>query len=1083
MSRKSFNIAQVLANYFVESKLILVIIPVVLAIGLAGLLMTPREENPQIAVPAAEVTVPAPGMTAQEIEHLILTPLENRLNAMVGVRHSYGLAVDGVAKVQVEFEVGEDPSDAFVRLYDQVLRYRTELPPLAGEPLVRVVDVDDVPFMVITLASAEHDRHALGRMAERMVEHLRSLDEVSHSEVIGALREEIRVEIDPARLQAFGLDLNQVKAQLQQADLNVPVGAQVYEGKLHHLRITRRLDSPDQVRNLVLRTEQPHVVRLQDVATITAALDTEHSNFARFHFGQADSRFATTAGQEMAAVHLAIAKREGANSVPLAETVLARVARMQADWLPSSVHVVTTRDDAKNANDSVNTLVEHLFVAIAVVSLVLWLFLGWRAALIVVLTIPLVFALVMGADLLAGPTLNRITLYALILALGMLVDDAIVVIENIHRHNQLLPANADRETYARTIVNAAAEIGNPTTLATVTIVIVFLSLLLVTGMLGEYFYPVAFNVPAAMIASLLIAYMVTPWAARRFLPVTRATHRENILQRSYRQIFTQLQRSRLLRHSFYLCILLAILGSLLQPVWQFVRPQGVGGSVSSLGVPLAFLPKDNKNTFLVTVQMPDFTPLENTDRLVRDIEAVLLNEPEVVNLQTFVGLPSVIDFNGQLRGSGANIGEQYAQIRVNLTDKSRRDLRSIDIVKQLRPKLDSLAQAHPEATMQLVEDPPGPPVKATVLAEIYGTDHTRREALAMQIEQAFRQTWDMAEVWTSVPDDISEFQFAIDQERAHLAGLSVPAVAEALQLALQGAEVNTLRSDESRLPIPLRLLLPYQQRVTPERLAQITLSNAQGELVPLSSVVDVVPGLKSRPILHKDAERVAYVGGELADSAPAYAVLALDRQLDGLVLNDASGAFGTLTTSNLGLLPEKPDTLEGFRLLWDGELRLTLDAFRDLGLAMGISILLIYFLLVAYYHSFSLPLLVMVSIPLAMIGVFPAHWAFDQTFSAPSMIGVIAVAGVVVRNSLLLVDFIQERTAQGIALKQAAVEAGTLRLIPILLTTLAIALGTAIIIPDPVMGGLALSLIFGAISSACLTVFVVPLLYVRMRKG
>tara|TARA_R110001599_G_scaffold320545_2_gene530817 strand:- start:192 stop:3428 length:3237 start_codon:yes stop_codon:yes gene_type:complete len=1078
MKNKSFNIAHFLASRFIESKLVLVLIPVVLIIGLAGLLLTPREENPQIVVPAAEVSIAIPGMSSLEVEHLLLTPLENRLNSMEGVKHTYGMATEGLATVQVEFEVGEDKTEAFVRLYDQVLRYQPELPPQAQTPHVRLIDVDDVPFMVITLASPEYDRYQLGRMAELIVEHLRSLDDVGQSNVISALQDEIRVEINPTRLQALGLDLSQLRAHIEAADIDILMGQQVHSNQNHHLRVSHKLENIEQLKQLVILTDKQHVVHLQDIAKITENPDRQQSSLSRFSFGLADKRFESNDGTEMAAVHIAIAKRAGVNSVPLSHNILQRINKMKSDWLPESVHVVTTRDDGQKADDSVDALVEHLLIAIVVVSLILWCFLGWRAAAIVIFTIPLVFALVMGADLFAGPTLNRITLYALILALGMLVDDAIVVIENIHRHNQLLPAGVSKEQYSQTIIKAAAEIGNPTTLATITIVIVFLSLLMVTGMLGEYFYPITFNVPVAMIASLLIAYIVTPWAARRFLPVTHETHTESALQRGYRIVFAKLNKSYTLRACFFTSILVALILSLMQPAWQFIRSSGVEGDISPLGVPLAFLPKDNKNTFLITFHAPESTPLEENDRLVRQVEEVLMTEPHIVNIQTFVGLPSVIDFNGQLTGRANNVGPQYAEIRVNLTHKNSRKLTSIDIVKELRLQLAQVIKEHSETVIQFVEEPPGPPVTATVLAEIYGEDNQVREALVQKVKSEFKDTYDMSEVWVSTPSDTVEFHLKIDQARTRLAGLSVQQVAAALDLFLNGAIVNILHRNDSRNPVPIRLMIPHESRVTPDMLAQTFVKNPQGESVPLSTLVDVVESIKSKPILHQDSERVSYVGGELTGSAPVYAVLGMDKKLDESSIN----TMETLSTTNLGFVPEKPNTLEGYRLHWGGELRLTLDAFRDMGIAIGASILLIYFLLVAYYQSFRLPMLVMISIPLGMIGVFPAHWLLDHDFSAPSMIGVIALSGVVVRNSLLIVDFIRERHLQGMPLNEAACEAGALRLIPIMLTTLAIVLGTFIMVPDPVFGGLAISLIFGAISSAILTVFVVPLLYAKGLK-
>jgi len=1075
MSTKSFNIAHFLAKTFIESKLVLALVPAVLLFGLMGLLETPREENPQIVVPAAEVTIPIPGMSPLEVEHLLLTPLESHLNTMKGVKHTYGIAGEGFAKIQVEFEVGEDKTESFVRLHDQVLRYKKSLPSLAGEPHVRLIDIDDVPFMVITLASSEYDRYQLSRMAERMTEHLHSIEGIGLSEVLGKQEDEIRININPTRLQALGVGLNQVRNHIQSANIDYSLGYKIIDKQNKHLRITHKFEDIEQLKRLVVFKDQERVVHLQDVATIENAPEQINASLSRFNFGPADPRFAEYQGEEMAAVHIGIAKQGGVNSVPLAESVLDRINFMQNKWIPDSVQVVTTRNDGQKANDSVNYLIEHLFIAIAVVSIVLWLFLGWRAAAIVLITIPIVFALVIGVDFLAGPTLNRITLYALILALGMLVDDAIVVIENIHRHNQMLPVDSSQQSYSEAIVRAASEIGNPTTLATITIVIVFLSLLLVTGMLGEYFYPVAFNVPVAMISSLLVAYMVTPWAARRFLPVTHEEHREIWLQRAYRSIFKRLYTQKAWRLTFFGFVLGCLVFSLMQPAWQFVRPQGVAGELSSAAVPLSFLPKDDKNTFLVTFHLPDNSVLEETDRLVRQVSSTLLEHVHVINTQTFVGIPSIVDFNGQLKGNANNIGAQFAEIRVNLADKSTRNISSIDIVQNLRRDLAKVISGNPETTIQFVEDPPGPPVKATVLAEVFGWNNNEREALTAKIETMFNDTWDMAEVWSSTTSTIAEYHFRIDQRRVLLAGLSVEQVSSALSFFLQGDIVNHLYQHEARNPIPIRLVVPHQRRITPEALAQTFVKNQQGISVPLSTVIDVVSSAKSKPILHKDNERVSYIGGELANSAPLYAVLDLEQRLNEKPLTQDE----KISTGNLGFVAKPPSTLHGYLIHWGGELRLTMDAFRDMGIALGLSVLAIYFLLVSYYQSFSLPLLVMISIPLGLIGVFPGHWLLGQAFSAPSMIGVIALAGVAVRNSLLIVDFIKEQLAQGRPIEEAVSEAGALRIIPITLTTLAIAFGTMIIVPDPVMGGLAVSLIFGSISSAFLTVFVVPLLYAR----
>ena len=477
----------------------------------------------------------------------------------------------------------------------------------------------------------------------------------------------------------------------------------------------------------------------------------------------------------------------------------------------------------------------------------------------------------------------------------------------------------------------------------------------------------------------------------------------------------------------------------------------------------------------MTFHLPDNTSLEDSDRLVRAVESVILKNKHVINTQSFVGIPSVIDFNGQLKGSANNLGDQFAEVRVNLTHKSLRDITSIEIVQNLRQSLTAIIEQYPEVDIQLVEDPPGPPVKATVLAEVYAWDNDKREKLTSEIEDMFKNTWDMAEVWSSNASIINEYVFKIDQRRVLLAGLSVPQISSALSFFLQGDVVNQLYEPDSRAPIPIRLTVPHSQRITPDTLAQTFVKNSKGESIPLSTVVDVVPAYKSKAILHKDNERVSYIGGELAASAPIYAVLDLEKRLNELKQFEGE----PVSTANLGFSVKSPSTLGGYLIHWGGEFRLMMDAFRDMGIALGLSMLVIYFLLVSYYKSFRLSLLVMTSIPLGFIGVFPGHWLLGQGFSAPSMIGVIALSGVAVRNSLLIVDFIREQLAQGVAIDKAISQAGVLRIIPITLTTLAIVFGTMIIVPDPVMGGLAVSLIFGSISSSILTVFVVPLLYPR----
>ncbi|MEA3274823.1 MAG: efflux RND transporter permease subunit, partial [Pseudomonadota bacterium] len=1026
-----------------------------------------------------EVRVSLPGADPEEVEHVLLTPLEATLGAISGVKHSYGTALPGAARVLIEFEVGEDEKEALVSVTERLRRF--ELPAGSGEARIQAVDVDDVPVFTLALVSAELDDFELRRVAERVLERLRGVPGVSLGTIVGGRPREIRLETTPERLQAFGLSLDRLAAAVHAANVASPLAKRVYASENRSVRMEERLQGAEQVAAIPLLAQQGQVLRVQDVADVADGPHPDPTHYTRFGFGPADPRYAPWEGRELGVVTIAVAKREGINAVDLTARLRERVAAMSQGFLPPAVMAVVTRDDGMKADRTVTRLVEHLGIAVVAVSLILLIFLGPRAALVVACAIPLVFAIVMGTDLLAGPTLNRITLYALLLALGMLVDDAIVVIENTHRRFHDLPRNASAAAKADAAVAATHEIGNPTTLATFTIVLVFLSLTLVTGMLGDYFYPVTFNVPVAMIASLLVAYAVTPWMARHWLPAgVPHSNSGEWMQRAYRALITPLLRSRWLRRGFYLLVLLLLLASFLQPAWQFIRPGGVAGAVSFGGVPLAFLPKDDKNSFLVHIHLPETTPLEVTDRAAREVEALLREHPHVLNFTTHVGIPAVIDFNGMLKGSSGNIGPQYAEIRVNLVDKFERGATSIDLVLDLRPAIEAIAARYPKGVLQLVEDPPGPPVRATVLAELYGPELGELDRLAHRVSSEFRLTHDIAEVWASVPFDVPEYRFQVHREKAALAGVDPMQVRTALKRLLAGETLTLAYPPGERAPVPVRLHIPREHRIDPDTLSRAFVENAEGTRIPLSELVKVVEAVAHTPINHKNGERVQYVGGELAASAPVYAVIDLDRRLDGLELAPELGPQGALTTANLGFQPVRTDPLQGYQVLWEGELRLTLDAFRDMGLALGLALVAIFLLLVGYYQSFRLPMLALVSVPLGFIGVFPGHWLLDTTFSAASMVGVIALAGVVVRNALLIIDFARDYQHQGYPPEEAVREAGATRLRPIFLTTVTIALGTGLMIPDPVFGGLAIALIFGALSSAVLTLLMVPLLYRRL---
>ena len=1079
MENKRLNPAGVIAQAFVTSKLTVLFMLSCVLLGVMAILLTPREENPQIIVPGAEIFVGMPGATPEEIEELVINPLEGIIREISGVDHTYAVALNSVGVVTVQFEVGLDKERSLLKLYDRVLGKQDLLPADASVPLIKSIEVDDVPIMAITLASEKYDDYALKRLADNMVDRLRSLNEVSVAYVKGGRDREVRVELDPERLLGFGITLDQMRAALQMGNLSAPVGAQTHQGKVSSIYLDGFLTSADQVKKLIVGSFNQRAIYMEDVADIIDGPRQEIDKLSRFGYGPADPRFGLTSSADIPAVTIAVAKKAGSNAVVVAGDILDRVERMKHAFIPAGVDVVITRNDGKKADAAVNNLIEHMGIAIFSVFIIIVLFLGFKEALIVGITVPFILALTLGADYFFGPTINRVTLFALILSLGLLVDSAIVVIENIHRHYK----NLWLKDKVEVTVIATNEIGNPTNLATFAIMLVFGSLMVITDMSGQYFYPIAFNVPIAMLTSLLVAYIVTPWAANRWLQPEEGEdleshNAEDKLHKLYYKVITPLLDIRRYRYISIVCILVAIMLSMLQPAWQFIRAEGVGGPLSVGGVELVMLPKDNKNTFNITIDMPEYTPVEITDRATREVGAVLRKNPYVLNYQRWVGQTGVIDFNGLLKGASNKKGAFVGEVRVNLTDKKVREVSSIDLVRELRPMMESIQQRYPGSVIQLAEDLPGPPLRSTVLAEIYGKDPAKLREISAKVSEVFKSTHGVIEVHDSEVADVPQFRLIVDKEKAALSGVPVAQVVQSLRRMVNGDEMGRLHISAEKKIVPIRLHIPYKYQVDPLLLSSIYLTNKEGKRVPMSELTRVVKDTQDRPILHKDFERVTYVGAELTGTTPVYAVMAIDERLDDMLI----GGGEKLTTGNLRLQSITPDTIDGYQLLWDGEIRLTLDVFRDMLGALGIALVFIYLLLVGYYASFRLSLIAMSAIPLALIGVFPGHWLVGEPFTSTSMIGVIALAGVVVRNSLLIIDFIQDYMKKGMSAHEAVREAGAVRLRPILLTALAIVLGSAVMLSDPVFGGLAISLIFGTISSTALTLVVIPMLMYSMLR-
>jgi len=883
------------------------------------------------------------------------------------------------------------------------------------------------------------------------------------------------------------VSLDQLHAVLKSANVDLPVGYTVNNNLVKPITLQGALSSATDVGNIVINVKDGRPIYLHDVATIKdGGGEIEETHRIGFGpFATVEKNSAPITGEpERLAVTLTLSKKRGTNAVKIAQQIIDKLDTLKGDFIPDDIAVTVTRNSGQRADDAVNYLVEHLGIAIVSVVIILLLFLGWREATIVTMNIPLILFIVLAIGLLADQTINRITLFSLILALGLLVDDAIVVVENIHRH--LEKGVSSLSDKARVIIQATNETGRPTIIATIAVILAFLPMAFVTGMMGPYMGPIPFNTPIAMLASLIIAYLLTPWIAQRWLPchITTATMEEqgekdqDWLHRLYSRLAQPLIDDHRKQKVFWVMIVLMLIAVMWQPAWQFFRPSGINGPATPGTVELKMLPKGNKDTFNITIDMPEGTTMETTDAVIRDIGDVLRSYPWVSNYQTFTGMTGPVDFNGMLRGASMKSGPHVGEIRVNIADKHERPIKSEQIVQQLRSQLKSVYENWPTASIKLVEDPPGPPVRATLLAELYGPDYQQSRELASQIRSVIDQTWDIVDSDDSIGADQIEYRVTVDKEKAAASFIATAQIATMLRDFIAGFDIGVIKSDHERNPVAINVQIPRNLRITPRDMDRLFVTNTKGQQIALSAIARVEEVIANKTIYTKDGHPVVYISAEPRSRSQVYPLLAIDKQLDGMITE--TGA--QLTTGGMRFSRTIPDDTFSPHLLWDGEMRLTLDVFRDLGAAFIVGLILIYVLLVSYYGNFATPLVVMGAIPLTMIGIFPGHMITGQPFTATSMIGMIALAGIVVRNSLLLIDFILSRRSEGVHLREAVLEAGAVRARPILLTALAVIAGTAIMISDPVFGGLGVSMAFGTLASTILTLFVIPLIYYQWQR-
>jgi multidrug efflux pump subunit AcrB len=1040
------NISGRITQYFINSQLTVLLMSATALLGLFALWFTPREENPQIVVPAANVMVMLPGSSAREVEELVAKKLEAKLWEIPGVEDVYSVSMNSMAVVTVKFFVGQDKERSLVKLYDKLMSNMDVAPPGASQPLVKPIDVDDVPIVAITLSPAQgaaYDDGQLRLVADHVLDELRKVPGVGNTTIIGGRSRQVRITLDPMRIAGYGLSPLQIAGAINVSNTNLLSGDLEKGNTKLTLETGGFFASADDVKNAVVGVANGKPVYLGDVAEVKDAFE-ETTKLTRIAFTEHHAKVSgVSSAGEVPAVTVALAKRQKLNAVKISGQILAKLDELKKSRIPPGIDMTVTRNDGKTANDAVNELVFHLVVSIIVVIILLYFTLGWREAAIVALAIPLTLFITLAIGMLMGQTINRITLFALILSLGLLVDDAIVVVENIHRHYQL-----QQHSRLQGAIMAVNEIGMPTILATITVVLAFIPMAFVTGMMGPYMMPIPFNVPVAMITSLFVAFIVTPWASYRLMKGGNHEGHNQPLEET--KIYTMYRKvlGPLLENAGKRKVFMAVIGGVFVITMLFPAVQWVK---------FRMLPKANKNTFLVSIDMPAGTALESTDRVSRAVGDYLSRIPEVKDYEAFVGTGSVIDFNGLLRGGAFREASHFADIRVNLLGKEERSRSSEKIVLAIRPDIAKIGQEL-GANVKLVEDPPGPPVRSTVVAEIYGPDYNKQREIAGGIRELFGKTAEVVDIDDSVKEKQDKYNLIVDKEKAALAGISTEQIVQTLRMSLSGMAVSTLHRPDAKSPVSIFLRLPKGERAGFSDLDKVFVSGQQGNQVPLSSLVNVVPSEMDKAVYHKNLEPVTYVYGEMGDRSQVYAVIDMMKYL------------------------WKHPLPEGYKLKWDGEMKLTLDVFRDLGAAMGVALIAIYLLLVGRFRSFTIPVVIMAAIPLSMIGIMPGFALTGVYFSATSMIGVIALAGIVVRNSIVLLEFILDKKQEGMPLSQALIEAGAIRTRPIVLTAAAAILGSAVIVTDPVWSGLALALIFGMLASTALTLVVIPLFYYMVEK-
>lgn len=1045
-----------LARMFIKSKLTPLLMVAFVIIGMYSSYLTPREEEPQIDVPIADIFFGYPGASPKEVESRIVKPIEKIVSNVKGVEYVYSQSMPEQAMLIVQFYVGEDVERSLVKLYNEIIKNMDQMPQGVTPPLIKTRSIDDVPVMGLTLWSETYSDYQLKRVAQELSSEIEKITDISETKTIGGRNREIQVILDRDKMTAHKVDPLMITQQLKASNAQFSSGSFNQNNNEYLVSTGKFLQTAEEVSNLVIGANNNTPVYLHQVATVEdgPSLPVDYTSFG---YGKASDEMEDFPGQ-YSAVTISIAKRRGADAMRLAEQIEHKIEILQGELLPKDIHVEVSRNYGETASEKVSELLMHLLGAIVAVTFVVMLAMGWRGGLVVFISVPITFALTMFSYYFLDYTLNRITLFALVFVTGIVVDDSIIIAENMHRHFKMrqLP-------FFQAALKSIDEVGNPTILATFTVIAAVIPMVFVSGMMGPYMSPMPIGASIAMVFSLFVALMITPWLAYRLLDHNDEKEDEKdyslektLIYRLYDKTMRPMIDNKTRRWIFISTVTLLLFGSASLFLFKVVT--------------VKILPFDNKNEFQVVVDMPEGTTLEQTANVTKELAAYLRNHELVTNYQTYVGTSAPINFNGLVRHYDLRRGSNVADIQVNLVSKKERDLQSHDIAKALRPKLQEIGRRF-NANVKVVEVPPGPPVLSTMVAEIYGPDYASQKEVAKQVKDLFATTESVVDIDWMVEDDQPEYKFDVDKEKAMLTGISAQQIVHAISINLRGASVTNLYAENDHGQVGITLRMAEENRTSIEDLKKVNLMSQHGNMVAIGDLVTVEESVKEKSIFRKNQKQVVYVTADVAGKleSPVYAIMDISDRMDEIKLPKGY----EITEYYNG----QPFSEHQFGLKWDGEWQITYEVFRDLGTAFAVVLIIIYMLIVGWFQNLKVPFVMMVAIPLSLVGIVLGHWMLNAFFTATSMIGMIALAGIMVRNSILLIDFVNIRLAEGAHLKEAVIEAGAVRTTPILLTAGTVVIGAVVILFDPIFQGLAISLMGGTIASTFLTLLIVPLIY------